>query len=111
LTQHYQIQENILAGEIQRLNSEIQELRAQNGRAYPPPAEYTGPESAETTQASPAVVVILRDGKQFKSNDYAVMNNTFWDFSKSPVRQVPMSQVDVPASVRASAANGAQFPD
>lgn len=109
LTQHYQVQENMLGAEIERLNEEIDALREQSGggQLYPPPQAQNQPD----TPPPPPVTVVLRDGKRFQSSDFAVMNGVFWDFSKTPTRRVLMSEVNVPASVQASAADGAQFPD
>jgi hypothetical protein len=107
LTQHYEMQENMLGGEIEHLNAELEELR-QEQSVRPP---YRANVEQETAPPSPPVTVILRDGRRFESSSYAVMDGTFWDFSKSPSRRVPMAQVNVPASVEASAAKGAEFPE
>lgn len=108
LTQHYEVQENILGSEIEHLNSELEEMR-QEQSVRPPYRPNVEP--AETTPPSPPVTVVLQDGHRFDSSNYAVMDGTFWDFSRSPSRRVPMSQVNVPASVEASAAHGAEFPE
>ncbi len=110
LTQHYEVQENMLGSEINQLHAEIDDLRAQRETAEPMPP-YRAPDSASEAPASPPVTVVLRNGQRFQSSNYAVMDNTFWDFSKSPMRRVPMADVNIPASVEASAAAGAQFPE
>jgi hypothetical protein len=38
------------------------------------------------------------------------MGQTFWDFSTQPARKIPLSSINVPESINASNANGAEFP-
>jgi hypothetical protein len=118
MAQQLDVEQNVLAGEIQRLNQEIQDLKEEvrpvsqlrpETREPAPSAQQIPPGSAN--QTAPPVTVVLRNGNRFKSNDYAVMNDTFWDLSKSPARRVAMSDVNIPESVRASASDGAQFPE
>jgi hypothetical protein len=101
--------ENRLGEQIRRLSAEIEELRnAQQQNNQPP--DY--PQASEAPQPPPAppIVLVLRDGQQVKTDNYAVMNNTLWDFSKQPARRIPISSINVSASEKASEANGAEFP-
>jgi hypothetical protein len=101
--------ENRLGEQIRRLSAEIEALRnAQQQNSQPP--DY--PQASEAPQLPPAppIVLVLRDGQQVKTDNYAVMNNTLWDFSKQPARRIPISSINVSASEKASEANGAEFP-
>ena len=42
---------------------------------------------------------------------YAIMNGFLWDFSKQPARKIPVSNIDIPESTKATEANGTEFPD
>ncbi len=82
----------------------------------PPPASPTPvnptPADAQSAQTppSPPVTLVLRTGEKFQVQNYAVMGQTFWDFSRQPVRKIPVSSIDVPASAKATEASGADFP-
>ncbi|MBV8553881.1 MAG: hypothetical protein JOY54_21485 [Acidobacteriaceae bacterium] len=89
---------------------------------YPPPAGYSPspeapspqpppPPSSEPPQPpAPPITLILKDGQQFTVQNYAVMGQTFWDFSKPPARKIPLSNINIPASAKATEASGAEFP-
>jgi hypothetical protein len=109
-TQSAAVVEDRLGEQIQKLSAEIEELKnaqQQNNQPDYPPV-YIPP--APETPPAPSIVVVLRDGQQIKVDNYAVMNNTFWDFSKQPARKIPISSIDLAASQKASEANGAEFP-
>jgi len=40
-----------------------------------------------------------------------VMNKVFWDFSQQPARRIPIANIDVAASKKATEAAGAEFPE
>ena len=76
----------------------------------PPPAmvPYGGDPGAAS---QPPIVVVLKNGQRVPVQSYAVMNGLIWDFSKQPVRKIPVSNVNIAESVKASEANGTEFPD
>lgn len=125
-----------LADQVQRLTAEMDYMRAAQAGArpspytppsayappspyapaspYAPPAyvppSYTQQEEEPGQPAQPAVTLVLRDGQQLQVNNYAVMNQTFWDFSRQPVRKIPLSSIDIAASQKATEADGGEFP-
>lgn len=86
--------------------------------APPPPNYYSNPPSGSSapgaqssqTPLAPPVTLVLRNGEKFQVQNYAVMGQTFWDFSKQPVRKIPIGSIDLPASAKATEASGAEFP-
>jgi hypothetical protein len=92
----------------------------QGAYAAPPPGYYynapyaTNPAAAapqtSQTQPAPPVTLILTNGEKVQVQNYAIMGSTFWDFSKQPARRIPLSSIDIPASTKATEANGAEFP-
>jgi hypothetical protein len=56
------------------------------------------------------VTLVLRDGQRLSVENYAVMNQTFWNFSKRPAQRIPISSIDVAASTKATEAEGGEFP-
>jgi len=107
-----------LGEQIRQLTVELDSVKRQvNTPPAPPYAPATPPAMAapapqDTGQAaSQPVIVVLNDGQHLSVQSYAVMNGFLWDFSKQPVRKIPVSNIDVSASVKASEANGTEFPD
>ena len=98
--------ENALGDQLARLSAEVDQMHSQMA-GVPSPAPY--PSSDQEPAAAP-ITVVLRDGEQLKVQNYAVMNQTFWDFSHQPAKQIPISSIDVPASTKATAENGGEFP-
>lgn len=97
-----------LANQLQQLHAEIENLKSEQPPAAPalPSAQ---PESASAPPQTP-VTLVLRNGQELKVDDYAVMNNTFWDFSNRPLRKIPLSSIDIAASEQATEASGGDFP-
>lgn len=103
------VTQNLLGEQVQRLTAEIEQLKyAQQQGAM------QSPMVAQNTQPPEPVIpvtVVLRSGQKLQVQNYAVMGNTFWDFSKQPARKIPISSIDLSASSQATAANGGEFPD
>jgi hypothetical protein len=82
---------------------------------YPGPSQYPGPYNAVpySDPAPPAVpiIVVLKTGQKIEILNYGIMNNLLWDFSKPNSRRIPLSSIDVPASVKATEAAGGSFPE
>jgi hypothetical protein len=107
-----------LGEQIRQLTAELDSVKRQVSApptpyAPPPPPAIAPPASQETGAAAsePPIAVVLKDGQHLSVRSYAVMNGFLWDFSKQPVRKIPVSNIDVSASVKASEANGTEFPD
>ena len=88
--QSSEVTANLLGEQIQRLGSEVEELRAQQQEGYAPP-QYTVPPAAqkEPDPAADPITVVLKNGQEIKVQSYAVMDGTFWDFSKQPRTAYP----------------------
>lgn len=113
---------NMLGDQIEHLSAEVESLRNQQQvqplQPAQPPAPATpntpyaapAPQVQEQAPADPPITVVLKNGRQFQARNYAVMGQTFWDFSTQPAHKIPVAAINVPASVNASSANGAEFP-
>ncbi len=100
---------NLLGEQVQRLSAQVEQLRNEQHQAPPAP-----PASVEAPQGAPPVIpitVVLRNAQQIKVSSYAVMNKVFWDFSQQPARRIPVANIDVAASKKATEAAGAEFPE
>jgi hypothetical protein len=99
--------ENMLGDQLNRLSAEVEQLK------YGQPPQPMAPLPAaqeETSQPQAPVTLVLRNGQQLKVQNYAVMDQTFWDFSSQPARKIPISNIDVAASAKATMATGGDFP-
>jgi hypothetical protein len=76
---------------------------------YAPGYSAAAPSSDPAPAAAP-VTVVLRSGQKIEVQNYAVMGDSFWDFSRQPARRIPLSSVDIAASAKATEAGGGQFP-
>jgi hypothetical protein len=97
--------QNVLGDQINRLSAEVEQMKYAQA---PQPPPYGPREEPQPPQAP--VTLVLRDGQQLKVQNYAVMDQTFWDFSSQPTRKIPIANIDVAASARATAAGGGEFP-
>jgi len=100
-----------LSAELDSVKRQVTPPAAPIPPAMPPTPSAGSPGSAIDSASQPAIAVVLKNGQRFSVQSYAVMNGLFWDFSKQPVRKIPLSSIDVPESVKASEANGTEFPD
>jgi hypothetical protein len=92
----------------------------QNGDYYPPPVPYAmnpavqapAPTIAEPpAPPSTPITIVLKSGQKMEVQNYAIMNGVFWDFTKQNSKRIPLAQVDVAASVKATDAAGGAFPE
>lgn len=98
------LQGAMMADQINRLGAEVEQLKY--GQPPPPPAM-----AAQDSQPPAApLTLVLRNGQQLKVQNYAVMDQTFWDFTSQPTRKIPIANIDIAASVKATTANGGDFP-
>jgi hypothetical protein len=98
-----------LSDEVNKLRGDINQLKEQTQAltAPPPPAPAAAPAPSEPP--APATVLVLRDGKQVETTNYAVMDQTLWNFSARPVQKIPLASIDLPASQKANSARGVDF--
>jgi hypothetical protein len=99
-----------LAQQIQQLTSEVQQMKSSAQQQQQEPPAPTASVAPERRPPTPPVVLVLRDGQQISVESYAVMNQMFWNFSKRPVQKIPISNIDIAASAKATEANGGEFP-
>lgn len=103
-------EDNALGEQIAQLSAQVNDL--QNQLAQRAPSDSPVAPAQETPQAAaPPLTVVLTNGKTLQVQNYAVMENALWDLSSQPVRKIPISTIDIPASTKATEANGTEFPN
>jgi hypothetical protein len=91
--------------------------------AYPygpppqPPYASQGTPNAPTSAPAPetippvqAITLVLNSGQTLQVQNYAIVGDTFWNLSSQPVRKIPLTAINLPASTKATEAAGAEFP-
>jgi len=106
-----QVTANLMGEQIQRLDAEVEEMRAQQSYASGGPVPYRMPSAGDPPQNDPPITLVMTNGSKLTMQSYAVMNGNFWDFSKQPARKIPLNTVDLAASKQATEASGAEFPE
>jgi hypothetical protein len=105
----------LLGSEIYRLKGEVDRLKNQQNPSNTLAAQQATPPSANPSEerpespAEPATVIVLRNGNKLESTNYAIMNQTLWNFTAKPVQKIPLSSIDLSASERANAERGVDF--
>lgn len=99
--------EGALGHQLQILSDQIEQLKNAQQRG----AEPEDNEDVQQTPPQVPITVVLRNGQQIQVQNYAVMDQTFWDFTRQPARRIPVSSIDIAASTRATEAKGAEFPE
>jgi hypothetical protein len=98
-----------MAEEIGELRGELNSLKSQ---AAEKTQQAQAPAAARTPiplPVEPATVIVLRNGQQFETTNYAIMDDTLWNFSAKPLRKIPLASIDVAASQKANATRGVDF--
>ncbi|HZS57335.1 MAG TPA: hypothetical protein VFA65_23245 [Bryobacteraceae bacterium] len=90
--------------QVQKLTSQVNDLMY--GQGYPPPPAAPQQEA----QPSIPVTLVLRSGEQLQVQNYAVTGDSFWAFAQHGTRKIPLASIDLPASAKATQANGGDFP-
>lgn len=98
--------QNMLGDQINRLTAEVEQLKDAQAPQPPPYAQREDPQPPQAP-----VTLVLRNGQQLKVQNYAIMDQTFWDFSSQPTRKIPIATIDLAASAKATTAGGGEFPD
>ena len=78
--------------------------------AEPTPAENVSAEQApQPAQPQDPSVLVFRDGHQLEVQNYAIVGDTLYDLTPGHARKVPLSQLDLPATVKANDDRGVDF--
>ena len=100
--------QNALGEQVQRLSAQVDQLTS-NQQAQQQASSYPQP-VAQQTPPVPPIMLVLRTGQKLEVQNYAVMGETFWDFTRTPARKIPISSIDIAGSTRATQAKGGEFP-
>jgi hypothetical protein len=97
-----------LANEMNAQSLDEQRMRDQGdqdvyARSDPPSHQ------PERTNPAPATVLVFRDQHQQEVQNYAIVGQTLWNFSPQRTEKIPLSQLDLAATIKANDERGVDF--
>jgi len=100
----------------QNLNAELQQelMRQQAERSDAEAAAQQRASARPSVPAAherpaPATVLVFRDGRRQEVQNYAIVGNTLFDLEPNRTEKILLSQLDIPASIRANDERGVEF--
>jgi hypothetical protein len=105
-------QQSLEQQEMLRQEEAQQDQDAQRDRPYsvqPPyrPQPYASDEKPSTPM--PATVLVFRDQHKQEVQNYAIVGQTLWDFSPQRTQKIPLSDLDLTATIKANQDRGLTF--
>jgi len=98
---------------INDLENELQYRRADRPPDETPPeqsaAAPASPKSAAPEPPSPATVLVFRDHHRAEVRNYAIMGDKLYEFADYHRKTIPLSDIDIPATVQANEEQGVEF--
>jgi len=88
--------------EIDRLENEVDRLRQERSS----PARSQAPSK---TDLHSMTELVFHDHHTQEVQNYAIVGQTFWIFDSQQTKKVPLSELDVPATIKANDARGVDF--
>ncbi|MBV8207577.1 MAG: hypothetical protein JO041_12355, partial [Acidobacteria bacterium] len=101
--QAYGSQDSALTSEVINLRNQVAQLEAQQAERSLP-AEPAMPPGAQ-----PATALVFRDGRRLEVHNYAIVGEALWVLNESMATRVAMSDIDLPATVKANEERGVTF--
>ena len=97
-------QVNELSNEVARLRDE-QEIRA----STPLPTNRQAPPDTAKANISDPTVLVFRDQHREEIRNYAVVGRTLWVFNEDRAKKIPLTDLDVPATIKVNDDRGVDF--
>ena len=95
-----------LTAEIQRLNDQIDYLRDDLNNNSNRDQQN---QDRSSTSSGANTIFVLRDGRRFTAQNYAISGQTLWILNEHSARKTPLSDIDREATEKANAANGVEI--
>lgn len=98
----------LLANQEGNLAAEVESLREDQARRDSQgPVNYEPPSPAQ--EMPPTTVLAYRDGHKVEVQNYAIAGKTLWVFFDQRTRQIPLAELDLPATQRVNEDHGVDF--
>lgn len=103
-----QTEQDPLANQVGNLAAEVESLREDQARRDSQgPVNYEPPSPAQ--EMPPTTVLVYRDGHKVEVQNYAIAGKTLWVFFDQRTRQIPLAELDLPATQRVNEDHGVDF--
>ncbi len=103
-----QTEQDPLANQLGNLAAEVESLREDQARRdFQGPVYYEPPSPAQ--EMPPTTVLVYRDGHKVEVQNYAIAGKTLWVFFDQRTRQIPLAELDLPATQRVNEDHGVDF--
>jgi len=97
-----------LAAQVDNLTQAVESMREdQRWRDFRGAPRAAAPRATE--EKPPSTLLVYRDGRQTEIQNYAILGQTLWVFSGQTTRQVPLAEIDLPATERVNGNRGVDF--
>lgn len=90
---------------IDQLEDEVNRLRQEREARRP----VATSQAASTSDLHSVTQLVFRDKHSQEVQNYAIVGQTFWIFDQQRTTRVPLSDLDIPATVKANDARGVDF--
>lgn len=100
----YAPSDQVQQDEIDRLNNEVDRLRAQGQSQSPVPRSRS-----QNTEIRAETVLIYRDGHAEEVENYAIVGKTIWVFNEARAKKIPLADLDLAATQRDNEDRGIDF--
>ena len=67
------------------------------------------PRDEERSDPAPATVLVFRDQHKLEVQNYAIVGQTLWTFAPQHTQKIPLSDLDLPATIKANDDRGVDF--
>ena len=107
----YADQNEQLSQQVNELSNEVARLRdEQEIRAYAPlPTNRQAPPDAAKASIADPTVLVFRDQHREEIRNYAVVGRTLWVFNQDRAKKIPLTDLDVPATIKVNDDHGVDF--
>jgi len=110
--EHYFDAREEVRRELDERDARVRERRDAREEPYAPEPrdqENAGASAPEPAEDVPTTVLIFRDGTRREVKNYAIVGDTLWELSASRARKVPLSALDLKATMRVNEERGVDF--
>jgi hypothetical protein len=97
--------EQFQQSQVERLEQEVDELRAERDASSSAPGDAPRRESEPQT----TTVLVFRDRHTEEVGNYAIVGPTLWIFTEQQARKVPLDNLDIAATKKANDDRGVDF--
>jgi hypothetical protein len=94
--------------EDQLRKERVRRLEAEHDAEAPPPPPQRSTQPSQE-RPTPPTILVFRDGSRTEIQNYVIADNVIYQFAEHWMKKIPLSDVDIPATVKVNDARGVEF--